>query len=171
MRDNPSLEGETMNPASDSLVLFARTAAARVGTRARIALVRLTGSLRRIILAYVVSLIAAAALFSLFEHRSFGDSLWWSVVTALTIGYGDISPATTGGRVVSIAFQHFWIFGIAPLVIANILTNVLHDTNQFSHAEQEWQANALKRIADRLGVELPPEPADTDFGNIDPGGP
>jgi voltage-gated potassium channel len=145
-----------------------RAVLARTGDRVRGSLVRLTGSLRRIVIAYVASLLAAAALFALFEHRSFGDSLWWSVVTALTIGYGDISPATVGGRVVSIAFQHFWIFGIAPLVIANILTNVLHDTNQFSHAEQEWQALALRRIADRLGVELPPEPADTDFGNIGP---
>ena len=156
-----------MFPAGDYLTLAIRHALTRSGARIRVALIRLTGSLRRIVIAYVASLLAAATLFSVFEHRSFGDSLWWSVVTALTIGYGDISPASVGGRTVSIVFQHFWIFGIAPLVIANILTNVLHDTNQFSHAEQEWQALAIKRIAARLDVELPPEPADTDFGNID----
>lgn len=138
----------------------------RLAIRARRTLIRLTGNLRQIVVVYVTSLLLAAVLFSLFEHRSLGDSLWWSVVTALTIGYGDIAPATVGGRTVSILFQHFWIFGIAPLVIANILTHVLHDENQFSHAEQEWQAHAIKKIADRLGVELPPEPADTDFGDV-----
>lgn len=140
----------------------------RLASRLRRSLVRLTGSLPRIIVVYLASLLAAAALFSLLEERSFPDSLWWAVVTALTIGYGDISPATPVGRVVSIVFQHFWIFGIAPLVIANILTHVLHDEHQFSHAEQEWQAASLRRIAERLGVELPPEPADTDFGDVGP---
>lgn len=139
----------------------------RFTIKARVAVVRLTGSLPKIGLAYVVSLLLAAVLFSLVEHRGFGDSLWWSIVTALTIGYGDIAPQTTAGRTISIVFQHFWIFGIAPLVIANILTHVIHDSDQFSHAEQEWQANAIKQIADRLGVELPPEPTDTDLGNLD----
>jgi voltage-gated potassium channel len=151
----------------DSTVGFATRIRMWLARRSRHSLVRLTGSLRRIIVVYLASLVLAAALFSLLEDRTFLDSLWWAVVTALTIGYGDISPATPAGRVVSILFQHFWIFGIAPLVIANILTHVLHDENQFSHAEQEWQAAALCRIADRLGVELPPEPADTDFGDVE----
>jgi hypothetical protein len=151
---------------SDTEVRFAARIRAWIARRGRNELIRLTGSLRRIIMVYAASLLLAAALFSLLEGRTFEDSLWWAVVTALTIGYGDISPATPVGRVISILFQHFWIFGIAPLVIANILTHVLHDENQFSHAEQEWQAAAIRRIADRLGVELPPEPEDTDFGDV-----
>ncbi|MBN1171012.1 MAG: two pore domain potassium channel family protein [Micromonosporaceae bacterium] len=134
--------------------------------KARIALIRLTSSLPKIIALYIASLFLAATLFSLLEGKDLSDGLWWAVVTALTIGYGDIAPASSGGRAVSIVFQHFWIFGIAPLVIANILTHVIHDTNQFSHAEQEWQATSMRLIAQKLGVELPPEPADTEFGDI-----
>ncbi len=33
--------------------------------------------------------------------NSFGDALWWSFVTATTVGYGDISPVTTPGRIIA----------------------------------------------------------------------
>lgn len=32
---------------------------------------------------------------------TFGDAIWWSFVTATTVGYGDISPATTIGRIIA----------------------------------------------------------------------
>jgi len=33
------------------------------------------------------------------EFKTFGDALWWSVVTLTTVGYGDIVPETTAGRI------------------------------------------------------------------------
>jgi voltage-gated potassium channel len=51
--------------------------------------------------------ITAAVLFTLAEdvgpHRrihSFFDALWWSLATITTVGYGDVSPITTAGRIV-----------------------------------------------------------------------
>jgi voltage-gated potassium channel len=34
------------------------------------------------------------------QLHSFGDALWWSVVTITTVGYGDITPVTPEGRIV-----------------------------------------------------------------------
>jgi voltage-gated potassium channel len=40
------------------------------------------------------------------SFSSFGNALWWSATTVTTIGYGDVVPATSGGRVVA-AFVMF----------------------------------------------------------------
>ncbi len=37
-----------------------------------------------------------------FESVSPANALWWTVVTISTVGYGDIAPATVGGRLVGV---------------------------------------------------------------------
>jgi hypothetical protein len=105
-------------------------------------------------------------LYSIVEHRNLSDSFEWAYQTALTIGYGDVPPATVLGRLMTAVFGHFWIWSIVPFIIVNVNSRVQHDRNQYTHREQEWTALALQHIATALGVTLPPQPSDTDLGDL-----
>ncbi len=47
--------------------------------------------------------------------ETFGDSLWWSIVTITTVGYGDLAPVTTTGRITAVGLM---IAGLAFLGVA-----------------------------------------------------
>lgn len=51
--------------------------------------------------------------------QTWGDALWWSVVTTTTVGYGDISPVTEGGRIIA-AFLMISGIGLIGTFTANL---------------------------------------------------
>ncbi len=62
------------------------------------------------------------------EHfSSIFDSLWWSIVTLTTVGYGDVYPITVGGRVFTffILLIGLGIVAIPTGIISSSLTKVV----------------------------------------------
>ncbi|ECL7895386.1 potassium channel family protein [Listeria innocua] len=55
------------------------------------------------------------------EINNYPDALWWAIVTATTVGYGDIVPVTPIGRILASIMM---LFGIAFIgMITSTLTN------------------------------------------------
>lgn len=62
------------------------------------------------------------------EHfSSIFDSLWWSIVTLTTVGYGDVYPITVGGRIFTffILLIGLGIVAIPTGIISSSLTKVV----------------------------------------------
>jgi len=72
-------------------------------------------------LIFVLALIGGGSglLCYLEQDLTFFDAMWWSIVTMTTVGYGDISPATLGGRIVATVVMLSGI-GLLALLTATI---------------------------------------------------
>jgi len=78
----------------------------------------------------VVWLGASAAYWSL-EHdvnpslHTFGDALYWSFITATTVGYGDITPTTPEGRILA-GVLIFVGIGLVGFASAQLTQRLMH---------------------------------------------
>lgn len=61
------------------------------------------------------TIFSGAIAISYIEDMSIGDALWWSFVTTTTVGYGDIAPVSTGGRLVAAVLMIIGIGFISSL--------------------------------------------------------
>jgi hypothetical protein len=59
--------------------------------------------LRGVLVSLLVLIFLCAVAISHFEGLPLGESLYFAFITGMSIGYGDISPVTAWGRVVSVA--------------------------------------------------------------------
>ena len=76
-------------------------------------------NLLRLLGVIAVLILGGTAGLAFFEGRSLPDALWWSVVTLTTVGFGDISPVSLGGRVIGVVLMFFGI-GVLGMFTATI---------------------------------------------------
>ena len=70
-----------------------------------------------LILITVIVLVSSAIISLVEPDFTFGDALWWSIVTLTTVGYGDLTPKTFPGRSIAVLIM---ILGIGLLTTASI---------------------------------------------------
>lgn len=115
-------------------------------------LVSSTDTFKELLAVYIALVAIASVAFAIAESKPLGDSVWWAFVTAMTVGYGDIVPVTTAGRVIGGLLMHVIPLFVIPLVIVRLLRAFVRDEHEFTHAEQEKIKADLAAIKKALGV-------------------
>ncbi len=83
-------------------------------------------------------ILTSSIIMTFVEFGNFEDSLWWSIVTVFTVGYGDISPTSTIGRLIAVILM---LLGIG---LVSSLTSTM--TTYFSQIGKERPIDKLEQI-------------------------
>ncbi len=78
--------------------------------------------------------------------KGVGDGIWWAFTTVTAVGYGDLFPTTTLGRVLGVILQLAGVTNFG-LIIA------LFTINLFRHEQQFYWSRQTERF-DRLEEKL-----------------
>ena len=84
---------------------------------------------------------------------SLGDTLWWAIVTMTTVGYGDISPETGGGRAVAVVLMlaGITVFGV---ITANLAAWFTRSKEEADKDDLTRQVSELTAAVERLAAQL-----------------
>jgi voltage-gated potassium channel len=84
-----------------------------------------------------------------------GKALWWCIETIATVGYGDVAPQTTLGRIVAgiTMIMGIAIFGSLTAVITSLVLEPAKEANDPILAKLEKIEEELVRLRSRLGEE------------------
>jgi len=82
---------------------------------------------------------------------SFGDALWWAIVTITTVGYGDFVPVTEIGRLIAVGLM---ISGIALLgvVTATLASWFVERVNDKGTADQAVTRQHIAELSDQISA-------------------
>ena len=111
----------------------------------------------RTILAIAMTLVLIAAVLArAIEPETFtsiGLALWWAVTTVTTVGYGDVVPQSTEGRLVGAALMLTGL-SLIPLLVSVVVSILTAKRAQEQHLSDvrnlEELTQLLARIEERL---------------------
>jgi voltage-gated potassium channel len=105
-----------------------------------------------IVLATVLITLAGGIMIWAVDHREFpdlGESLWWSLQTVTTVGYGDVVPKQTGGRFIG-AVLMLWGIGFITVIAASVTATLIEQARQRRMGERGATADQLDDLEARL---------------------
>lgn len=87
---------------------------------------------RGVLLTLLLLLLGFALIISLIDDMSIADALYFVFITALTVGYGDITPGSGATRLVSVlaGFVGVIYVGLTVAVSTHALEEAVHDKRE-----------------------------------------
>jgi voltage-gated potassium channel len=79
----------------------------------------------------------------------YGDGIWWAVVTASTVGYGDISPSTPWGRIIAVLLMVVGI-GLMSTLAASITSYFVQQTANTESRDLIARLDRIERVLDQV---------------------
>ena len=108
-----------------------------------------TNGFKYMLILSVGAILASAAAMMYVEGMSFMDALWWSFVTATTVGYGDLSPSSGAGRIIAAGLMIVGIGLIGSLTSSITSFFLVKDTDKaYSSDRVEMVAAMYKMLSD-----------------------
>jgi voltage-gated potassium channel len=95
----------------------------------------------------VIAITSGVVFYSLVEHLSPVDALYFSVTTLTTVGYGDFSPQTTAGKLFTVVYVLVGV-GILLAFLSKVAVQVV-DTHM--HDREDGFG---RRVRERVGKKL-----------------
>ncbi len=81
---------------------------------------------------------------------SFGDSTWWAFVTVTTVGYGDFTPITVGGRVIAVLIMFTGAAAVGAVTAAVASRFITSSGSSTAKGSQAPQASQVPQVETRL---------------------
>ena len=86
-----------------------------------------------------------------------GLSFWWAMTTVTTVGYGDVVPESTAGRIVGAALMLTGV-SLIPLVTSVAVSILTAKREEVRNREQDARLMAIERQLDALRTSPPAAP-------------
>ncbi len=95
---------------------------------------------------YMLLLLVSSFLITLAEPSGtaltrFDEALWWSIVTSTTVGYGDLYPVSTAGRIVAVLLPIFMGIGIGAAFITHMASYLIERRDKKMHGEKPYKGS------------------------------
>lgn len=120
-----------------------------VGLTGRLHKLLHTNGLIYLLYASISLLLVGAVAYSLSEHASLMQSIWWAIATATTVGYGDISPHTIIGKIVAFVLMLVGI-GVIGMLTSTLTTYFLNNNDKDQDTDNISDSDQLTMVLRKL---------------------